>query len=182
MDEISARKQDLRRQLRAKRATQNPDSGASLADLVLNSQMIPARAIIGGFMPMREEIDIRPLLQRLYEAGHVLALPETPPPGQALIFRAWTPDCKMQPGRFGTSHPEGDVLQPDFLLVPLLGFDLAGNRLGYGGGYYDRTIAALPSAFRLGCAYGIQQVERIPTEPTDQKLHAIATEQAIITV
>lgn len=153
--------------------------GERLASLVLASPLIPAHAIIGGFMPLRDEIDIRPLLYGLYQRGHRLSLPETPPTGQPLLFRAWTPETRMQSGRFGTQYPDSTLLAPDFLLVPLLAFDLEGNRLGYGGGYYDRTIAALPGVFCLGCAYAVQQVEHIPTEPTDQNLHAIATEKTL---
>ena len=88
----------------------------------------------------------------------------------------------MRPGRFGTQFPDTELLEPDFLLIPLLAFDAHGNRLGYGGGYYDRTIEALPGAFRLGCAYACQQIKSVPTEPTDQPLHAIATDQALVGV
>lgn len=179
MEEVSAQKAALRRIMRAHRATQSPALGQQLASLVLASAMIPPGAVIGGFMPLKDEIDITPLLHALHESGHRLALPETPPKGQGLIFRAWTPTTKMRAGRFGTLYPEADPLAPDWLLIPLLAFDLKGNRLGYGGGYYDRTIANLPEAFRLGCAYAIQQLDAVPTEPTDQPLHAIATEQAV---
>jgi 5-formyltetrahydrofolate cyclo-ligase len=76
-------------------------------------------------------------------------------------------------------QPKGEVRTPDFLLVPLLAFDRARNRLGYGGGYYDRTLAMLPNAFRLGCAYAVQEFPKLPTEPTDLKLHAVATERSL---
>ena len=82
-------------------------------------------------------------------------------------------------GRFGTMHPEGEIVRPDFLLVPLLAYDASGNRLGYGGGYYDRSLAALPHAFRLGCAFSAQFFEHVPTEPTDLHLHAVATELGV---
>lgn len=181
MDEIRAQKAELRCAMRARRATQDPvASGQDLTRLVLASHLLPPGAVVGGFMPLPNEIDILPLLHALHDRAYKVALPETPPTGQRLLFRAWTPETKLRPGRFGTLHPEGALLEPDFLLVPLLAFDLKGNRLGYGGGYYDRTIDALPHAFRLGCAYALQQVETIPTEPTDQPLHAIATEKAIL--
>lgn len=179
MDGISTQKAELRRAMRIRRATQDPALGQHLAALVLASGLIPPHAVVGGFMPLQNEIDILPLLHGLHKSGHHLALPETPEKGQALLFRAWTPESKMLTGRFGTLYPQGDLLNPDLLLVPLLAFDANGNRLGYGGGYYDRTIAALPNAFRLGCAYEAQQVEAVPTEPTDQPLHAVATEKAV---
>ena len=180
-NDISTCKAELRRTMRTQRATQDPAQGNGLKNIVLASGLIPPHAVIGGFMPMRGEINILPLLHELHRRNHRLALPETPPTGQALIFRAWTPDTQLRVGRFGTEYPDTPPLQPDFLLVPLLAFDLHGNRLGYGAGHYDRTIATiLPDAFRLGCAYAMQQVEHIPTEPTDQPLHAVATEHAII--
>lgn len=180
MHSVSAQKADLRRAMRAHRATQDAALGTRLKELVLDNGLIPPHAVIGGFMPLPGEIDILPLLHELHQRGHALALPETPPAGQGLIFRGWTPDTPLRKGRFGTQYPDTPTLEPDFLFIPLLAFDSRGHRLGYGGGYYDRTIAALPSAFRLGCAYAIQQVETVPTEPTDQILHAIATERAVI--
>lgn len=181
MDKIRAQKAELRRLMRTRRATQDPvAAGQDLTRLILATPLLPPSAVIGGFMPLPGEIDITPLLHALHQSAHQVALPETPPAGQRLLFRAWTPQTKLHQGRFGTLYPEGAFLEPDFLLIPLLGFDLRGNRLGYGGGYYDRTINALPHAFRLGCAYALQQVETIPTELTDQPLHAIATEKAIL--
>ncbi|HTQ71012.1 MAG TPA: 5-formyltetrahydrofolate cyclo-ligase, partial [Acidocella sp.] len=179
MGEVALQKATLRRLMLARRESQSPELGHKLAEHVLASGIIPKYAIIGGFMPMRGEIDILKLLQALHARGHRLALPETPPPGHALLFRAWTPGAKMLPGRYNTQHPDAPALTPDFLLIPLLAFDSRGHRLGYGGGYYDRTLAALPHAFRLGCAYAAQAVEDLPTEPTDLPLHAIATEAGV---
>lgn len=176
---IAAQKASLRRFLLARREGQHTALGNQLAAHLLKSGIIPRHAVIGGFFPMRGEIDLLPLLHELHLRGNRLALPETPPKGEALIFRGWTPETKMLPGRYGTQHPDAPPLIPDFLLIPLLGFDRQGNRLGYGGGYYDRTLAALPHAFRLGCAYAAQEVDHIPTEPTDLPLNAIATEAGI---
>ena len=129
---------------------------------------------------MGQEIDIRPLLTTLVRLGHGVVLPETPPRGQPLLFRRWQPGSVMVPERFGTLRPDGDVATPDVLLVPLLAFDLAGHRLGYGGGYYDRTLATLPGAQAIGCAYAAQQVETVSAEPHDIRLNAIATERGVI--
>ena len=174
--ELAARKAALRAELLGLRAAQDPALGAALCAHVLASGMIPPDAVVGGFMPMRGEVDILPLLHALAARGQALALPETLALGQPLVFRAWTPGAKMLPGRFRTSYPDAAETVPDFLLIPLLGFDARGHRLGYGGGYYDRTLAALPGAFRLGCAYAMQEVSMLPVEATDLPLHAVATE------
>jgi 5-formyltetrahydrofolate cyclo-ligase len=137
--------------------------------------------VVGGFWPMGAEIDIRPLLQRLEAAGHRLALPVTPPRGRPLEFHAWRFGEALLPGRFGTSVPAAvSPVAPDWLLVPLLAFDRRGARLGYGGGYYDRTLAGLPGARALGVAYAAQEVAAVPTGAHDVPLCGIATETGFI--
>jgi 5-formyltetrahydrofolate cyclo-ligase len=140
----------------------------------------PPGAVVAGFWPLGREIDIRPLLAALDARGHAIVLPETPPRGQPLIFRRWTAATAMQRERFGTLCPAGEVLAPDFLLVPLLAFDRAGRRLGYGAGYYDRTLAALPGRPAIGCAYAAQEVDAVPAGPQDVRLDAVATERGVI--
>jgi 5-formyltetrahydrofolate cyclo-ligase len=180
--ELRAVKSAFRTACLARRAAMaHPDAGARLAAIVLEQVQIPESAIIAGFWPMGDEIDLRPLLHALHARGHRLALPETPKRGEALIFRHWHPDATMIAGRFGTSHPDGPPVSPDFFLVPLLAFDRRGNRLGYGAGYYDRALAAHQTAYRLGCAYAAQEVPVVPTGPRDEILHAIATESGLIT-
>jgi 5-formyltetrahydrofolate cyclo-ligase len=146
---------------------------------VLQDCRPPPEAIVAGFWPLPGEIDILPLLHALAKAGQPLCLPVTPPRGQPLSFRRWQPGAVLLPGRFGTQHPDGEALVPDFLLVPLLAFDAAGNRLGYGGGYYDRTLAALSGAFRLGCGFQAQEIPQVPVGATDVPMHAVATETGI---
>ena len=150
-----------------------------MAAHVLHDCLPPPGAIIGGFWPLPGEIDTRFLLHALAERGYEIALPETPPIPSPLIFRKWQPGDVLVPGRFGTQHPAGVVLQPDFVLLPSLAFDVNGNRLGYGGGYYDRTLAALPEAFRLGCAFAAQEICDVPVGTNDLKLHAVATELGV---
>jgi 5-formyltetrahydrofolate cyclo-ligase len=143
----------------------------------------PAGAVVAGFWPMGREIDIRPLLLALAGRGHLIALPITPKRGLPLHFRRWRPGEELARGPLGTRQPAtGEELRPDWLLVPLLAFDRAGRRLGYGGGYYDRTLARLPEATAIGCAYACQEVPEVPAGPEDFRLHAIATEAGIIRV
>ena len=140
----------------------------------------PPGSVVSGFWPLGDEIDIRPLLLALHDRGNAIVLPVTPRRGEPLTFRGWQPGDVMVPERFGTMRPVGDVMVPDMLLIPLLAFDTEGGRLGYGGGFYDRTLAGLPGRFRLGCAFAVQKVDAVPAGPYDVRLDAVATENGII--
>jgi 5-formyltetrahydrofolate cyclo-ligase len=174
-------KQRAREVALARRTRCDPAVGAALARHVLTEALPEAGAIVSGFWPLDGEIDLLPLLHALYARGHQIVLPETPPRSQPLTFRLWQPGEQMRRGRFGTLVPSGPVLVPDFLLVPLLAFDRQGRRLGYGGGYYDRTLAALPGRPMLGCAFAAQELDEVPAGPYDARLPAVATEHGIIT-
>jgi len=125
---------------------------------------------------------VRPLLLALAGRGHPVLLPVTPPLGRPLGFRQWVPGASLVPGRFGTLTPAPDApeIEPNTLLVPLLAFDRTGRRLGYGGGYYDRTLAALPAARPIGCAFAAQQLDVVPAGEYDRQMAAIATERGVI--
>ena len=179
---LQAAKAAARKLARAKRATLiSAEAPALLAEAVLASHAPPLGAIIAGYWPMGDEMDPRPLMLALAAGGHALALPVTPPRGQPLAFRAWAPGAALRAGPMGTSEPiSGDELRPDILLVPLLAFDRAGRRLGYGGGYYDLTLAALPGAKAIGIAYAGQEMPEVPAGPQDFRLPLIATETGVI--
>ena len=177
---ISETKRIARTAAMARRAGCDPALGARLAEHVLRDCLPPAGAVVSGFWPIGDEIDIRPLLIALHGRGHDIALPVTGNRGNPLTFRLWRPGADLLRERFGTMRPNGPQTIPDFLLVPLLAFDRRGHRLGYGAGYYDRTLDALSDAFALGCAYAIQEVPEVPAGPGDKPLHAIATEQEVI--
>ncbi len=171
-------KQTMRHAALARRAGLDPALGTRLVDHAL--PLVPGAGLVAGFWPLPGEIDIRPLLRALHGRGHALALPRTPPRGAPLSFHLWSPGEALLPGRFGTAHPAGAAVIPAVLLVPLLAFDGAGRRLGYGGGYYDRTLAALPGALAIGCAYAAQQVDCVPAGPHDIPLAAVVTERGVI--
>ncbi len=155
-------------------------AGPALATHILAAGIIPPGCVVAGFWPLPGEIDLRPLLLALHRRGQPLALPCTPPRGQPLSFHRWSPGDPLLPGRFGTAHPAGPAVTPEVVLTPLLAFDAAGNRLGYGGGYYDRTLAAMPGALAIGCAFAAQQAACVPAGPTDVRLAVIATERGVL--
>jgi 5-formyltetrahydrofolate cyclo-ligase len=158
----------------------------ALRDHVLAAVPVKPGVVVSGYWPMGEEIDPRPLMEALAARGHPLALPAVRAAGEPLDFRAWAPGDALRPAGFGTSEPrrEAALLQPAVLLVPLLAFDAAGYRLGYGGGFYDRSLAALRAAgdiLAVGLAFAAQQVAAVPRESTDQPLDLVATEAGIVT-
>lgn len=144
----------------------------------------PADIVISGYWPIGDEIDPRPLLDSLAARGHPLALPVVGAPDAPLVFRAWSKDDTLMPGPFATRTPGDDApeVTPRVVIAPLLAFDAAGYRLGYGGGYYDRTLAGLrrgPGAvLAVGVAYRDQQVDAVPRAPYDERLDWVVTETA----
>lgn len=138
------------------------------------------RAILAGYMPMRSEVDPLPVM-----AAHPgpACVPVIQGRGQALTFRQWTADSPLIDGPFGAKVPAaGANLRPRVLIVPLLAFDARGYRLGYGGGFYDRTLAALRAAgpvLAIGLAFAAQARATVPIDATDEPLDAIATEAGL---
>ena len=173
---------DAKRALRQTMSARRADAGdaPSLIAAILAAIPIDRGETVAGIWPLPGEPDLRPLWHALQARGQTVLLPQTPLPGEALVFRRWHPGCAMLPGRFGTRHPEGAPGVPDLVFVPLLAFDAQGYRLGYGGGYYDRTLAALPRARGVGYGFGFQQVDAVPRGPFDLKLPAIVTEAGAV--
>jgi 5-formyltetrahydrofolate cyclo-ligase len=143
---------------------------------------IDTPAVVSGFWPIKEEIDIRPLMIELSNEGCQLALPVVQGKGKPLIFRAWRPGDPLEAGVFGTLQPSAkrEVMEPDALIVPLLACDEEGWRLGYGGGFYDRTLAGLRSKKTItavGVGFNDQLVPQVPHGPSDQRLDWLLTDK-----
>ena len=179
--ELDIAKQALRQRSLAARSGQDPvAAGHALALHLLASLPPPANAVVSGFWPLGQEIDLRFLMETLHARGHAVVLPVTPKRGLPLTFRRWWPGQAMEPERFGTFRPTGQEMTPGYLLIPLLAFDRSCNRLSYGAGYYDRTLAGLQGRFTVGCAFANQQVDSVPVGPYDARLDAVVTENGVI--
>lgn len=140
---------------------------------------------LSGFMPIRTEIDPTPAMAEACAHGPV-GVPVIEAAATPLKFAAWTPDTRMVSGAFGAMIPaDPEFFEPEILIVPLLAFNRDGGRLGYGGGFYDRTLEMLRAkrpTMAIGFAFAGQEDADVPLEPTDQPLDLIVTEQGIIDI
>jgi 5-formyltetrahydrofolate cyclo-ligase len=155
-------------------------AGERLAEHGLNFLPIRPGAIVSGFSAIRDEINPGLLMARLNGEGHQLCLPVMEGKGKPLVFRAWAPGDEMGKVQWGIAEPLPDkpVLEPDIVLVPLLAFDTAGYRLGYGGGFYDRTLERLRGikpVVAVGIAYDELKVDAVPHHSYDQPLDWVLT-------
>lgn len=179
--DIAAQKSALRAQMVRRRSVSpfTDDDSRKLREHLANYLETRSESVIAGTWPLTGEIDLRPALTLLRNKGRQIVLPETTPRGQALKFREWTEVTPMASGRYGTSYPEGAYLEPTLILVPLLAFDRRLYRLGYGGGYYDRTLASL-TVHAVGFAASWQEVETMPRDEFDMPMDVIVTERGIL--
>lgn len=186
--ENQALKANLRREAGARRKqahAAHPQAGLALMQHFKNAVDVPPGAAVSGFWPMGEEIDVKPLLAQLHASGHPIGLPVVVKRGEPLVFRRWHPGLELMNGGFGTQVPPASAPEvvPQVLIVPLLAFDAEGYRLGYGGGFYDRTLDRLRTGsaadpLAVGVAYAAQHVARVPRDDFDQPLDWIVTEKA----
>ena len=187
-DDIATRKAELRSVALSRRDALPADERKAAAETIEALKFplaISPGTIISGFMPLKSEINPLPLLQKLAETGARLALPAIAGRGKPLIMRAWEFGAPLDRGQWGIREPKPDApeVAPDILLVPLLAFDRAGYRLGYGAGYYDMTIhrlRALKPVTAVGIAFAAQEVPKIPTTPRDERLDLVLTEREVI--
>ena len=155
-------------------------ANAALRQHGLDFLELAATPVVSGFFAIRDEINPLPLMLKLFLAGSRLALPAMLGKGKPLLMRAWAPGEPLAETTWGIQEPLGDaaVIEPDVVLVPLLAFDQAGYRLGYGGGFYDRTLAGLRAKKRItavGLAYDEQKVDAVPQDSYDQRLDWVLT-------
>lgn len=138
--------------------------------------------VVSGYWPMRDELDVRRLLTALHEEDMQIALPIVQGRGKPLLFRRWRPGDQLVPAAFGLSEPPADApeLVPRVVLAPLLAVDAQGNRLGFGAGYYDRTLEKLRAGgpvAAVGVAFEAQRVAEVPHDERDQPLDWVVTER-----
>lgn len=140
--------------------------------------------IVSGYSPIRGEIDPAPLMRKLAAEGVLLALPAIVARGKSLAFRAWSPDDRLMLGPLGIPEPSPAAAEvvPDIMLVPLAAFDRLGHRIGYGGGYYDYTLAHLRKAKAItgiGLGFAVQEIEAVPALSHDVALDYVLTETQV---
>lgn len=174
---------DMLRRLRKQAFQDDADAGSQAAEQLrlMAAPLIEAHKpqVVAGYIPIANEIDARPLMSDFAELGARLCLPEVVELGHALRFRVWSPGALLTSGKLGTLQPTDDaeIVTPDLVLVPLLGIDGGGARLGNGGGFYDRTLEQLrlKSILAYGVAFDEQVVDCLPVESHDQLLDGLVT-------
>jgi 5-formyltetrahydrofolate cyclo-ligase len=181
-------KKHIRAEVFARRNSLGADHRASAAQAVAEHAAcieISPNDVVAGFSAIRSEIDPSALMQALAARGASLALPVTTERGQPLVFRDWTKDTPLVRGMYGIFEPSSDAaeVEPDIVLVPLAAFDRTGHRVGYGGGYYDRTLQVLRRSKKItavGVAFAVQEIDRAPFDAHDEPLDLVLTENEII--
>jgi len=189
MAEASAtEKSRLRAEAIARRDALPADQRQAAAEAIAARPFpLPIRSgtIVSGFMPLKSEINPLPLMRKLTEQGARLTLPVIAGRGQPLVMREWTWGEPLVAGIWGIREPQPQAraVDPDIVLAPLLAFDRTGHRLGYGGGYYDLTIAQLrerKTLAAIGLAFAAQEVSSVPVTPRDARLDLVLTERGVI--
>jgi len=187
MSDHAEQRRAMRRELRQRRAALSPEEQAAVSAAV-GSQLAKIAAlsrspVVGGYRAIRGEVDIDAALTRLHDDGAMVTVPRVS--GDHMDFLPWTSGSETITGSFGIDEPiNGEPVQfsrHDVVLVPLVAFDETGQRLGQGGGFYDRAIAAAGAArpLLIGVAHAFQQVRSVPVEAWDMPLDAVVTEERV---
>jgi 5-formyltetrahydrofolate cyclo-ligase len=180
-------KSALRQSFLERRLQMLPNDRAGAAQAVFDTffKQVPlaANSVVAGYWPVKAELDALLILRELLRKGHACALPHVTGEGAPLLFRQWDETMPMTTGKYGITEPASkESVVPDIILVPLLAFDAKGHRLGYGAGFYDRTIARLKkqkSVRTIGLAYEMQLYGTLPAEENDVKMDMIITDRNI---
>lgn len=180
-------KNKIRENAKATRAEifRNDDGMAArkVAAKIIMLEELDTIKTVSGYYPIHDELDAIISLKILHAARFPIALPAIIDSEMPLEFRVWDMRTKLKEGPYNTMESQQEIVTPDILLVPLLAFDENGNRLGYGGGYYDRTIASLKSIntelISIGIAFEGQKIAHVPVDDYDQRLDMIVTDQNI---
>ena len=155
----------------------------AVSEAFFKNVQVTTSTIVAGYWPIKAELDALLILRALVQKGHICALPHVTGEGAPLIFRQWEENTLMTTGKFGITEPIGGAtLVPDIMLVPVLAFDTNGHRLGYGAGFYDRTIARLKKQKQIrtiGLAYEKQLYKALPAEENDVKMDIIITDRNV---
>lgn len=195
-DDIKAAKQAMRADAKKRRREANAKAGPGAAAMFADSFLsvaadlgIRSGTVVAGYWAMADEFDVRPLLEKLVlEDGVVGALPVVVENDAPLIFRQWRPGLALDSGGFGTHHPPESVPEctPDVVMVPLLAFDRTGYRVGWGGGFYDRTLELLrkrpEGVIAVGTAFAGQEVEVVVHDDLDQPVDWVITEEGAMRI
>lgn len=189
-DPITLAKRRLRDEAKARRASipvaERTAAAAALAERGLGDLPgFTSAATVSGFLAIGEEINPGPLMSRLHREGATICLPVMVGKGRPLVFRAWAPGAPLKTVVWGIREPEetAPIVEPDVLLMPLLAFDRSGMRLGYGGGFYDRTLSDLrarKAVVTVGLAYASQEVDAVPHLDYDERLDWVLTPEGLI--
>ena len=186
--DFQKKKATVRADALARRDAMPADERAAAAEAIAVREFpvaITPGVIVAGFMPLKSEINPLPLLKKLAEAGARLALPAIQGRGKPLIMRAYAFGDELARGQWGIREPKPDAgeVAPDIVIVPLAAFDRAGNRIGYGAGYYDMTLAALRAKKKVtavGIAFAAQEMPQVPVTPRDERLDLVLTERGVL--
>ncbi len=191
MTSIAERKAALRKELRARRKAHAAALPPEVSALVFNRpprpvlELVPEGATIGLYRADPGEAPASRYIRFFFEAGHPVALPRVTTLADPMRFHPHTDpygESDLVPGTLGLMQPSGDLAEivPDVLFMPLVGFTARGERLGQGGGFYDRWLAAHPQTIAIGMAWDVQEVDELPMEDHDMPLAAIITPTRIL--
>lgn len=183
--ELRAWRRQLRAELLARRAMLDAAARAAAQAAVVRHLELLEPVLPPGplafYWPIRGEIDLRPFVAGLVARGRIAALPVIVGRPAPMVFRRWSPEVPMCTGVWDIPVPAVDTrVTPRIILLPLLGFDRAGYRLGYGGGYYDRTLPTIrPRPLLIGIGFALSRVDTIRPQPHDQRLDLVVTEAGV---